>query len=399
MNDDAKRANRQHDRSHETMPPELRPFVKPAPPQRLVAPEDEPEFNAAILALKMINGGPEADPFYVDPKAEAAAEPKPQAPLSVKVYAPPVAVSVRRGAAVTPQNETGYVDTRALQALRGAKGTATPILVGLKSAAEPSATRGQRHATEDGHEPGAIDIRPFKAALAAHEAATRREAEAEAAKAEDETTLQQPQSAGSGPANSPWANEAAVAPIAAANLPSSLAPGATSEPAPQSEQPARVPVGGNTRVRVLGVLAVLALLGFAAFQLMPKTHPQEALVPVPARSAGPAVAPPEASGAAVAPPVAPSVSATVPPPAPTGTVEVGAGAIVAPSAPVAPPKPRTKLEDPYDASAPGPAKTAEAVVPAPTVPPVITAAPSIPPTPTVAPSAKPSLVGGDKGVF
>lgn len=399
MNDDAKRANRQHDRSHETMPPELRPFVKPAPPQRLVAPEDEPEFNAAILALKMINGGPEADPFYVDPKAEAAAEPKPQAPLSVKVYAPPVAVSVRRGAAVTPQNETGYVDTRALQALRGAKGTATPILVGLKSAAEPSATRGQRHATEDGHEPGAIDIRPFKAAKAAHDAAVRREAEAEAAAAkakaeQDETTLQQVQSADSGPANSPWANEAEVAPIAAANLPSSLAPGATPERAPQSEKAAGVPVdSGNKGVRGMGVLAVLALLGVAAFQLMPKTHPQEALVPVPVRSAGPAVAPPEASGAVVAPPVAPSVSAVVPPPAPVGTIEVDAGVSVAPTAPVAPAKPRAKLEDPYDAAAPvpGPAKTVEAVVPAPL--------PTVAPVATTPHAASTVLPGGEKLEF
>jgi hypothetical protein len=299
-------------------------------------------------------------------------------------------VSVGRGAAVTPQNETGYVDTRALKALRAAKGTATPILVGLKSAADAPATRGQRHATEDGHEPGAIDIRPFKAALAAHEAATRREAEAAASKAEeDETTLQQAQTAGSGPANSPWAKDAEVAPIALVNLRSSLAPGATSEPVPQSEQPAGVPVGGNTRVRVLGVLAVLALLGFAAFELMPKTHPQEALAPVPVRSAGPAVAPSTASGPVVAPPVAPSVSAVVPPPAPVGTVEVDAGVSVAPTAPVAPAKPRTKLEDPYDASAPGPAKTVEAVVQAPPPTPIVTPPVATPTATSSLPAPKP----------
>jgi hypothetical protein len=391
MNDDAKRANRQHDRSHETMPPELRPFVKPAPPQRLVAPEDEPEFNAAILALKMINGGPEADPFYVDPKAEAAAEAKPQAAQSVKVYAPPIAVSVGRGAAATPQNETGYVDTRALQAMRGAKGTATPILVSVKSAADVSATRGQRHATEDGHEPGAIDIRPFKAALAAHEAATRREAEAAAAKAEeDETTLQQAQIAGTGPANSPWAKDAELAPIALVNLPSSLAPGATSEPGPQSEQPAGVPVGGNTRVRIIGVLALLIVLGFAVVLLMPKRQPQEALAPVPVRSAGPAVAPPTASGTVVAPP---SASAAVPPPGPTAMVEVDAGASVAPNAPAAPGKPRTKIDDPYDAAAPvpGPAKTVEAVVPAPL--------PTVAPVATTPHAPSTVLPGGEKLEF
>jgi hypothetical protein len=289
-------------------------------------------------------------------------------------------VSVGRGAAVTPQNETGYVDTRALKALRAAKGTATPILVGLKSAAESSATRGQRHATENGHEPGAIDIRPFQAAMAAHEAATRREAAAAAAAAkaeEDETTLQQAQATGSGPANSPWAKDAEVAPIAVVNLPSSLAPRAASEPAPQSEQPAGVPVGGNTGVRVLGVLAVLALLGFAAFQLMPKTQPQEALTPVPVRSAGPAVAPPTASGPVVAPPVAPSVSAAIPPTVPLGTVEVDAGASVAPTAPVAPVKVRTKIEDPYDASVP-----ATAVAPVMSAPLLQTVAPVPVPAPS-----------------
>ena len=58
-------------------------------------------------------------------------------------------------------------------------------------------------------------------------------------------------------------------------------------------------------------------------------------------------------------------------------------------------------EDPYDAAVPGPAKTVEAVVPAPppAIAPVISAAPSISPAPTVAPLVKPSLLGGDKGVF
>lgn len=115
---------------------------------------------------------------------------------------------------------------------------------------------------------------------------------------------------------SPWAQETATVPLGAAVLPSSLAPGARTEPAPPSvqEKPAGVPEDGNRGARVMGVLAVVAVLGYAAFQLMPKT-----------------ATPPEASGAVVAPPIAPSVSAAVAPPGPVGTVEVDAGVSVAPS--------------------------------------------------------------------
>ena len=375
MSDDTKRGRGDDDPSHLTMPPELRPFAKPAPPQRLVAPEDEPEFKAAILALSLINGGPAADPFYFAPKgendaaAEAVERAKPQAAPSVKVYAPPIAV---RG----DSNKTGYVDTRLFQAMHAAKVAA--------------AAAREADAKEPEPEPGAIDIRPYQDMAAAHAAAKVEE---------DETTLEHAQSPGSGPANSPWAKEAEVAPIAVSDLPSSLSPGAKSvrvAPAAESEKAAGVPVdGGNKGVRVMGVLAVVAVIGFAAVQLMPKTRVVEALVPVPVRSAGVAVGvrpQPEVSSGAV---VVPSASAVVP----AATTEVDAGVSVVPSATVVPVKPRAKIEDPYDAVVPGPAKTAEAVVIPPPIAPVISAAPSISPAPTVAPSAKPSLVGGDKGVF
>ena len=65
MSDDRKDSD---DPAHQTMPPELRPFARPVPPQRLVAPENEAAFKAAIDALRLLNGGPNADPFYVDPE-------------------------------------------------------------------------------------------------------------------------------------------------------------------------------------------------------------------------------------------------------------------------------------------------------------------------------------------
>lgn len=188
-------------------------------------------------------------------------------------------------------------------------------------------------------------------------------------------------------AESPWAQETVTVPVAAGVLPSSLLPGAKTEPAPPSvqEKPAGVPEDGNRGVRVMGVLAVVAVIGYAAFQWMPRTvTPPEALVPVPARSAASAVQRPEASGVAVVPPVAPSVSAAVP----AGTVEIDAGASVAPSAQVAPAKPKGnggRIEDPYDAAAPGPAKTVEPVPPLP-----ITTTPVAPPP---RPSAVPFVEG------
>ena len=175
-------------------------------------------------------------------------------------------------------------------------------------------------------------------------------------------------------AGSPWAQETAIVPVAAGVLPSSLLPGAKTEPAPPSvqEKAASGPEDGNRGARVMGVLAVVAVIGYAAFQLMPKTPVVEALVPVPVRSAAPAMVRPEVSAAAVVP----SASAVVP----AATVGVDAGASIAPSAAVVPTKPRTKIEDPYDAAAaPVPAKTVEVVVPPPLLP-------TVAPVPVPAPS-------------
>ena len=175
---------------------------------------------------------------------------------------------------------------------------------------------------------------------------------------------------------SPWAQETVTVPVAAGVLPSSLLPGAKTEPAPPSvqEKPAGVLEDGNRGARVMGVLAVVAVIGYAAFQLMPKARVVEALVPVPVRSAAPAAVPQpsaEVSGAAVVP----SASAV----GPAATVEVDAGASVAPNPLIVPAKPRAKIEDPYDAAAPVPAKTAEAVAPPPLLP-------TVAPVPTPAPS-------------
>lgn len=88
MSDDNKEGK---DSAHQTMPPELRPFAKPQPEQRLVAPENEAEFKANLEVLSMLNGGPKADPFYVDPQKSLAFADR-AAPQSTTAYVPPVPV-------------------------------------------------------------------------------------------------------------------------------------------------------------------------------------------------------------------------------------------------------------------------------------------------------------------
>jgi hypothetical protein len=189
---------------------------------------------------------------------------------------------------------------------------------------------------------------------------------------------------------SPWVNEAA-APIAAMELPSALAPVSSPEPAPVSEKAAGEPPSGSRTLRVMIALAVIALLGFAAFQLMPKTRAPDRAAAVPAPSATATGSPePEKSGASAPPPV-PSVPAA--PPAVTG--EPDGGLNVAPPTPpqgTAPKKARPAGEDPYDAAPPPPVKTAETQAPPPPTPPAVTVAPSVsssPAAPPSSPSAKP----------
>lgn len=189
-------------------------------------------------------------------------------------------------------------------------------------------------------------------------------------------------------AASPWTTEAAVVKVAASALPSSRAP--STGPATASEKPVSGASQGGRVLRVMVPLAVLVVLGFAVFQVIPRDRTPEQIGAVPVPS-GPA------SVASAAPPAAASSTAAVmvappaPPPRVPGTAEIDAGASLAPSAPVGPllNKPKVRNDDPYDAAAPMPAKTAQPIAPAtaPTVAPVAPA-PSVKPTAT--PSAAPA---------
>jgi hypothetical protein len=163
-------------------------------------------------------------------------------------------------------------------------------------------------------------------------------------------------------AASPWATEAVVAPIASSDLPSALAPVARTEPAPASEKAAGVPPKDDRLVRGLIALVVLAILGFAAFQLIPREKTKDPVTAVPAPS----------GTASVAPTVpAPELSAPAPTmTAPVNSVEIDAGVpptsgSTAVLAPIKVKTARAPEENLYDAAAPSPAKTVEAVVPPP----------------------------------
>jgi hypothetical protein len=228
-------------------------------------------------------------------------------------------------------------------------------------------TRGVAKAVEraeDDEPKGVGNAKVHVPAFALPSATATRAAATDAAEEDAEITVEK--------AASPWATEAAVAPIASSELPSALAPVAKTDPAPDSERPAGVVAPPGRLLRGVIAVVVIALLGFAAFQLMPKDPPKEQATPAPlpapsgTASVAPAVPPLElGTTAASAVPVAPIAP-------PVGTAEIDAGM----AAPVGPGPHKTKAvgpaSDPYDASAPSPAKTVEAVVvpPAPTLTPV-----------------------------
>jgi hypothetical protein len=271
MSDDAKK--RTEDPGYVTIPPELRDFV-PAKGEQpgIVRPGDNPRLDAAMAALRELNGGQKADPFYFDAQQEKGTARKPAPPSeSVHVAAIPV-----------PESEAPVPPSHARVEIAGED--ETTIEKPPKSG--PPLSLGGRTA--------------------------RLMAQAAAAQGEGETP------------RSPWAAETGAAPLAPMELPLAHAPGYKPEPGSSSERAAGVPPPGNRTLRVMIALAVIALLGFAAFQMMPKTpHKEEAtsgLVPSAtatvqgtAQTSAPAPLP-----APVPPPVvtAEADAGAVPPPAP-----------------------------------------------------------------------------------
>ena len=349
MSDDTKSRD---EAAHETMPPELRPYAKPVPSQRLVAPEDEAAFKAYIEVLKTLNGGPDADPFRA-PAEQAPAPPARPAPPSVRAYVP---------ATVVPAAEAKARE-------------AAPAKVVIAEAT-PRGAPQVTHAVER------LDTRPFREAWEARQAAEKAAAEEAAAEAprdatgSDEVTREEitlrksddPQQAPELP-GSPWATETpATASVRSSALPSSLRPRDVA-----AEGGAGVAKGRMKAALLVGSLVVVgvAIAVRAATSGPDAQRPEESTAGAAVLATVPSVAeaaPAPSSSAAATPP--PSSAAPVP--SVTASHERPRGA--------APRRP-DPLDDPYkDAALPSPARTAEpAPPPAPsTAPTMTTAAPPVP---------------------
>jgi hypothetical protein len=185
---------------------------------------------------------------------------------------------------------------------------------------------------------------------------------------------------------SPWTSKGAGE-IDKGALPSALMP--TKEPAVSTrpgmaETPAGVPPKNQTRWLALGALTIIGPV--AALALGVALHatkgPQGAIVIPPGMVS---------VAASAAPPV---VSAAAPRMTAVPVIEEDAGAAPAVTAepsgarPTVAPGLRTKVKnDPYDAAAPGPAKSVEFVVPPPPPATVVPSVPLPPPLPSTKPSA------------
>ncbi len=353
MSDDRKDSD---DPAHQTMPPELRPFARPVPPQRLVAPENEATFKAAIDALKLLNGGPDADPFYVDPRNDPAfAGQKP--PESVTAYAStvlPVAEATVRAAA--------------------------PARVVI---ADPDAPRIVRDPVEE------IDIRPFQGVRRA----VRERAQGDnppVAPGDDVTGDEVTRSVREQPsemAANPWAKEAVAEDVRGSALPSSHAPREAPPGEDDDDTVATRPAPrGRWRAIVFAVVAAcVALLVWALGRGRPVENGGRAPMPA-ATSAAPA---------APALPSPPPSTSVEPPPAPTSADRPQAPAPPAPTAaapsarPRVAPKATSAAHDPSNDAAvkPPPAVTTSA----PAAPPSVTAV-----TPPPAPTPIKNPVEGDR---
>jgi len=368
------------DPAHQTMPPELRPFAKPEPKQRLVAPENEAEFKATIDALRLLNGGPNADPFYVDPQNDPAFAGR-KAPESVKVYVPPAAVAA--------------AEAQVRQAAPG------KVVIAEASAVPAGGTQ---------YNCGEVDVRPFREAAEARRAVAVGEAASKGAaggeRAADAVVMppmgEKPPDA---PA-SPWATEAEPGAVGESALPSSLRPPESLplvDDAPTSTRPqSRNAAGGpslvsRTRVAVVVVIVLVAIVVGVRALIRARTSENATDGPAPAATL-PSVVPTDRAVTPPAPLSSSTEASTAAPARATGAPApvLAASATPAPERHRVAPRPTSVDDDPYPDAAvkPTPVVTAQPVAPVATVAPQ-TVPPRILPT---SPPAAPTVVlpGGDK---
>jgi hypothetical protein len=358
MSDDTKRVD---EAMLARMPAELRPYAKPVPAQPLVAPEDEAQFKAYLDVLRLLNGGPDADPFH-PPTDPGPAPPPRAAPPSVRAYVPPTTVAPAEAMARD----------------------AAPAKVVIAEAAPRAAPLVTHHAQR-------IDTRPFREAWEARQAAEKAAAGEAAAEtppaatggdedARDEITLAKSEDPRQGPGlpGSPWATEAPDAEsVRSSALPSSLRPRDVTAEGSAGAAKGRMKALLVGAIVVVGVaIVVRAATRGPGPEVAPAGPPSAAVRATatvkPATSAGPTPATSTPTSATVEP--APPSAVPAPTVAPAPQRPHGTG-----------PQRHDPGDDPYGEDAapppPRPPKTAAPVAPPAPTPPL----PTAPPVPTVSP--------------
>ena len=350
-----KRPQREEDPSYITMPPELRAYDTGPLEDTAIKPGDDPILDAAVAGIRVLDGDPNADPFYYDVRKRRSEAKKGEGAGNVAAYVAP----------------TGVPSAAEVKA-----GDAAPAKVVIAELGDPLSTR-------------AIDVRAFRGKAAVARGVTGADGdEPNVARGEapaGDVSVKQPEAA-----PSPWSKEAPTPEsLRASALPSSLRP--RELPAPSGERPAVT--AGRSRARVVLTLAlVIVALGVGVLVLTSKP-PESGSQPTAPTATTTAVLP------AVTPPVPASSTAPAPPPPSSSSAAAPAAPVSTTAAPERPrpvPPRSSAPEDPY-------ADAAVKLVPAVPGPPPATAAPVAPPPVTThtqppAPPPTPTAVlpGGDK---
>jgi hypothetical protein len=362
-----KRPPREEDPSYITMPPELRAYDTGPLEDTAIKPGDDPILDAAVAGIRVLDGDPNADPFYYDVRKRRAEAKKNQ--------------GAGAGNVATYVAPTGLPSSSEVKAA-----DAAPAKVVIAELDDPLSTR-------------AIDVRAFRGKSEVARRMTGGEGNEPAVDRGEapagDASVTQPESP-----HSPWSKEAPTPEaVRASALPSSLRP--RELPAPSGEKPTATPDRSRTKV-VLTLAVVIVALGVGALVLTTKAPESGSQPPPPTATTTPilpAVRPPVPAPSPSTVPVAP------PPVSSSGTVGLAAPpSTAAASEPQRPaPKPSSTAYDPYaDAAvAPLPAVTAQPSA-APTVAPTTQPAigPKAPPTATSARPAPVStsgrIVGGEE---
>ena len=236
-----KRPPREEDPSYITMPPELRAYDTGPLEDTAIKPGDDPILDAAVAGIRVLDGDPNADPFYYDVRKRRA--------------------EAKKNAGAGAGNVTAYVAPTGVRSASEVRARdSAPAKVVIAELDDPLSTR-------------AIDVRAFRGMSAAVRPVTAGGGEEPTVDRSEESASdasEKPPEA----SPSPWSKEA-VAPesVRASALPSSLRPGGV--PTPTTEKPAATPARDRPNTKaVITVALVLVALGVLVTALTTRHSPE-----------------------------------------------------------------------------------------------------------------------------